>query len=271
MRRVARIGALFACFGALTLVTQIGGVVLLAALASGRLVARRVPIAPTAVQVGLFLALYALATLWIVPALARPLGRVPLPCAATAALPLTPAATLTCVLNRHYIAAPARTILDQLARDLGSSHPGATVHYLDAGFPFWSRFPMLPHLSHRTGRHIDLAFQYRAVGSGTVVPPPAPSGYWLYDPPRTGEPQPCRGAASWLRWDFLDLHAFYPEVEVDAQRTAAMVRLLVASPVVRRILLEPHLQERLGVAGPKVAFAGCAVARHDDHMHVDFQ
>jgi len=270
-RRIVGAGIALLCFLALTVLTQVSGIVLLGALATGRLVARRLAVPPIAVHGVLFFAFYLLATLWVVPVLARPFGRVALPCAATETLPLAPAAALTCLLNRHYVAAPAGPVVAQLARDLAAAHPGATVRFLDAGFPFWARFPMLPHLTHRTGRQIDLAFQYRTRGDGTAARPPSPSGYWLYEPARSGEAQPCRNASSWLRWDVLDLHASYPGIVVDEPRTAAMIHLLAASPAVRRILLEPHLQERLGVAGAKVAFAGCGVARHDDHLHVDFE
>jgi hypothetical protein len=50
-----------------------------------------------------------------------------------------------------------------------------------------------------------------------------------------------------------------------------IVVLPAAAPVLRHILIEPHLERRPGLWGhPKLRFAGCQAARHDDHLHVDF-
>jgi len=52
----------------------------------------------------------------------------------------------------------------------------------------------------------------------------------------------------------------------------AMLRWLVEKGPehgVAKILLEPHMVKRLGVASPLIRFQGCRAARHDDHIHVE--
>ncbi|HWW11730.1 MAG TPA: hypothetical protein VN018_04370, partial [Brevundimonas sp.] len=58
---------------------------------------------------------------------------------------------------------------------------------------------------------------------------------------------------------------------LDEARTKALLETLIADHRVRRVLIEPHLERRMGLWGhPKLRFAGCQAARHDDHIHVDF-
>ena len=59
------------------------------------------------------------------------------------------------------------------------------------------------------------------------------------------------------------------DLPLDEARTRDAVRWLKSNlPEGGRILIEPHLAERLGVAGGKVRFQGCRAARHDDHIHI---
>ena len=74
-----------------------------------------------------------------------------------------------------------------------------------------------------------------------------------------------------LRWDFDWLQPVQPRWRLDEERTRAMILWLVERPEVTRLFLEPHLAERLGVAGGKVRFQGCRAARHDDQLHVEFR
>ena len=180
---------------------------------------------------------------------------------------------LTCVLNRHYATPAVRAELMRIADRLATDFPGARVSYLDAAFPFLDGVPLPPHLTHRDGRKVDIALFFVAPDSGRPLPghAPSPIGYWGYVPPRPGEPSPCAGRDSWLRWDFAWLQPLLPESELDAARTRALVQRLAASPRVVRIFLEPHLRQRLAVLHPKVRFQGCAAARHDDHIHVSFR
>ena len=47
-----------------------------------------------------------------------------------------------------------------------------------------------------------------------------------------------------------------------------MTHALLHDPGVQKILIEPHLKERLQLQSSKVRFQGSRAARHDDHVHV---
>lgn len=221
----------------------------------------------------LFVLLYIGVSVAAIPPLAASFGRVPLPCGLGDRELLGPLTVWTCLLNRHYAARNAAETLLSTSAALSNSRPGMRVSYLDAGFPFFNWFPMFPHLSHRDGRKIDLALLYRDPETGASVPgrAPSPIGYWGYAPPGPGASRPCAGGESWLRWDFDWLQPVWADLELDSESTAALLAGLARSPAVTRILIEPHLKERLAPGVPKIRFQGCAAARHDDHMHIEFR
>jgi hypothetical protein len=199
-----------------------------------------------------------------------PAGLVPLPCKGGALLPVS---DVYCKRQRHFVTPGTSQILISVADGLARAHPGAVVHYMEASWPSGIR-PMPPHFSHGDGRQVDLALFYED-GRGHSLPgppvapgPPIAPGYGAYEPPSRPSERACVGIAG---------HHDRPDPpanrtwRLDEVRTKDLIRRLVASPQVRRIFLEPHLKARLGFAGsPKVRFAGCASARHDDHIHVDF-
>lgn len=279
-RRIAIAGALGVAFLLLTALTQIGGVALLVSVWLARRPLRRMSAHRRSARILIHLAAFALAygviTASVLPAAAPVFGRVALPCVADAGAQVAALTPLTCVLNRHYATPRVDRLLRDLGSDMAAQFPGTTIRYLDAGFPFIDGFPLLPHLSHDDGRKVDLAYFYRSAGPGTPEPaePPSWIGYWAYEPPRPGEARPCDGRRSWLRWDFDWLQPAFARVEIDPDRTRAMLRWLIDNAGtygVSRLLLEPHLQDRMGVAGGIVRFQGCGAARHDDHVHVSVQ
>lgn len=52
------------------------------------------------------------------------------------------------------------TLLAGLSREMAHTFPGTVTLYLDANFPFFDGFPLLPHLSHVDGRKRDIAYYY---------------------------------------------------------------------------------------------------------------
>lgn len=257
----------------LTLLTQIGGLVLVAATLI--VLALRTPRRHRwLATIALFVALYAIASLTLVPAMATASGRVALPCDLAPDASVSALSFLTCALNRHYATPSVASLLDTMAGDLVRSLPNTRVRYLDAGFPFGWGMPMLPHLSHGDGRKVDLAFFYNRP-DGVYVPgmTPSPIGYWGFEQPRPGDSQPCADARGLtLRWDMAWLQPLWPDLALDEQRNIAMLAWLTGpgrEHGVTKILLEPHLVERLGVSDPMIRFQGCAAARHDDHLHID--
>ena len=253
----------------LTALSQIGGAVLILAWLAGRVLRPRGRRFWT--TAALFVLLHAGITQWLVPPLAGLGGRQPLPCNLDG--PVRPHSLLYCALNRHYVTPQAAAMLDALAAFLAPRHAGVQVVYLDASFPFFDGFPLPPHLSHDDGRKVDLTFFYRdAAGRPSAVITPSPIGYWGFEQPRPGDPAPCgHGGGMTLRWDMAWLQPLLPDRDLHAGATRDMLRWLAGDGQqhgVERLLLEPHLQQRLRVAGPLVRFQGCRAARHDDHVHV---
>ncbi len=257
----------------LTLLTQIGGFVLVGATLI--VLALRTPRRHRWLATGaLFVALYAVASLTLVPAMATASGRIALPCSRAPEASVSALSLLTCALNRHYATPSVASLLETMADDLERPLPNTRVRYLDAGFPFGWGMPMLPHLSHGDGRKVDLAFFYQNP-DGLYVPglTPSPIGYWGFEQPRPGDSQPCAEAQGLsLRWDMAWLQPLWPGLTLDEQRNVAMLNWLTGpgrAHGVTKIFLEPHLVERLGVSDPMIRFQGCAAARHDDHIHIE--
>jgi hypothetical protein len=248
----------------LTLLTQIGGVAYLAALLATWRWRRVSRSRRTAYLATATIVIYAVASIAIVPPLAAQFGRVRIPCATST--------WVGCVLNRTYARPQLAELIDMLNMRLAHDYPGSRVTVLDAGFPFIDGFPLLPHLGHKDGRKVDLAFFYRSAQGGEPIPAgsPSPVGYFHFQqPPANAAPLPCHFVRG--RWGFSWFQPEKPAWLLDPERTRAMIRWWNARPEVKRIFLEPHLAETLGVDGGKVQFQGCFAARHDDHLHVEIR
>jgi hypothetical protein len=138
--------------------------------------------------------------------------------------------------------------------------------------PFVDGFPLLPHLGHKDGKKVDLALFYRSATTGEPIltGSPSPIGYFHFQqPPANAAPLPCHFVRN--RWNFSWLQPEKPPWLLDPERTRAMIRWWNERAEVKRIFLEPHLAQSLGVDGGKVRFQGCFAARHDDHVHVEIQ
>jgi hypothetical protein len=278
LRRLILLGGAGLLFIVLTALTQLGGLIFLASLALGRLLRRAGSSKAMAVLAGmvLFLAGVPLANLLIAPALAGLNGRVALPCEASAERRYAALSPLYCGLGRNYARPEIEAMLEAMGRDLGRDDPGLVVATLDANFPLIDGFPLPPHLSHDDGTRIDLAYFYKDA-AGNPLPLAAPSflGYWGFEEPPTPADAACTDKTRWLtfRWDMNWLQAFVrKDLTLDEARTAAMLRWLVEKGPehgVTKILIEPHMVKRLGVASPLIRFQGCRAARHDDHIHVE--
>ena len=129
----------------------------------------------------LFAALFTVASLLLVPPVARAFGRVPLPCFGDTTL--RPRLILFCAANRHYVVPALRTELLEVAAEMAATHPGTRVTYLDAGFPL-PGLPLLPHLSHGDGRKADLALLLADPETGAPIDGGgSPIGYFGYVTP----------------------------------------------------------------------------------------
>lgn len=257
----------------LTLLTQIGGIAYLLALAAARAIGtRRFP-----ARLALFLLIYAGAS--FAAGLAAPMfGRVPLSCLSGAADRLVVRSPIYCALNRNYVTPEVRDLAKALAAHMDQQFPGTITVALDANFPFMNGFPLLPHLSHTDGRKLDFAYYYKdADGNFLNGVTRSPIGYFAFEEPAPGDELPCAGRYDWLttRWDFDALQPLFPAYGIEKQRTSAAIAWLTTEGVSRfrleKIFIEPHLKNALGITDTHVRFQGCRAARHDDHLHIQVE
>lgn len=254
--RAARAALHFLAIVVLTILTQVGGACYAAGLAAA---ARRS--ARTGILAGLIL--YGALTLGVLPSVAPHWGRVALPCGLAGTASPAAISLLYCALNRHYGTPEVAAAMQRIAGAMDRRHPGTVVTYLDAGFPLPVQMPLLPHLSHRDGRAIDLALFY----NGRARAGAWPVGYFAFAPAASGEARVCSRPGP-LRWSFDWLQPLFADTRLDHRRTADLVLLAIAEPAVSRVLLHPGLASGLGISSGKLRFAGCHAARHDDHLHL---
>jgi hypothetical protein len=261
-------------FALLTIFTQIGGVVLLLAWLVSKFLKSRLSnrflsfiFLPLA-----FIILYTLSTVAVVPWLAERTGRVALPWSGE----LRPLNRWTCILNRHYVRPDLKNLVEEATTKMLKKYPGRAVHYLDANFPFFDGFPLLPHLSHSDGRKLDLAFFYTDVLGNRVDGVPSSIGYGVFEGPQEGEenfPEKCSDKGFW-QYGVLDkivsqesrsLYVF------DEKREKAFIQILVKDRRLEKLFIEPHLKSRMKLESSKIRYHGCQAVRHDDHVHIQIK
>ncbi len=259
----------------LTVVSQVGGLVLLACIPVFKFTKKwfHKGLSLHFANTGIFIATYLIFISLILPPLASGFGRVPLPI--TGKTNLKPLNYATWVLNRHYVRPALKTILLETSKTMQKKHPGTIVAYLDAGFPFINNYPLLPHLSHDDGEKVDLAFLYRSRSTDEPMNRKAPSfiGYGVFEEPKPGEsdyPGRCKAEGY---WQYSLLGNIVPQggkrkMKLDEKRTADLLKILANQPEIGKIFLEPHLKDRLGLSSGKIRYHGCHAVRHDDHIHV---
>tara|TARA_R110002094_G_scaffold163198_1_gene147838 strand:- start:69 stop:950 length:882 start_codon:yes stop_codon:yes gene_type:complete len=267
-------GIFFAIFAVilLTAVTEIGGIILWFSYGIGEIITNRKQESHSLFIVWIFLFIYGISIVFVVPYVAPLFGRVPLNCFATEVHPYQANSVLYCALNRNYVQPKVKSTLEKLADHMANKFPGTVVSYLDANFPFVNGIPLLPHLSHNDGKKLDVAFFYKdqesgmpfSKGGGWMV------GYWNFAPSWHYEKkQVCANDGS-LRWKFAWLQSIFSNLALDLDRTSEMLNYLSlgnASKPIQKVFIEPYLVETLNVHSDKIKFAGCNAARHDDHIH----
>lgn len=155
------------------------------------------------------------------------------------------------------------------AAGMGRKWPGLGIGYMEASWPT-GVLPMPPHLSHGDGRQVDVALYYQSLDGRPLASPYFNwNGFNAFEPPaRARDRMRCPEGSNHQKGKDPSANRKW---RLDEVRTTALIRQFVDDPRVRRILLEPHLKTRLGFSNnPKIRFAGCNAARHDDHLHVDF-
>lgn len=184
---------------------------------------------------------------------------------------------MTCVLNRHYVRPELLRTIENVADKIHEKHPETVIAYLDANFPFIDNFPLLPHLSHKDGKKLDLAFLYIDSKTKKSIQIDAPSfiGYGVYEGPLPGEtnkPLDCKNKGYW-HYSFLQylVPQWDKTMILDQDRTQDLITLFVQDNAIGKIFIEPHLKTRMKLNYDKVRFHGCQAVRHDDHIHVQLK
>jgi hypothetical protein len=267
-----------------TLLTQIGGLLWVICLPLGAYLRKRfsTKLARFRPKIWLtpavFLVLYTLITVLVVPPIARScFNRVPLPVYDNPHL--EPENIYFSYFNRAYVKPELRKTLETVAEEMQIKFPGAAIWYLDANFPLIEGYPLEPHLTHRDGKKVDIAFYWKDAKTGKAIRKnPSPSGYGLWAEPYAGEfdyAKHCMEQGYWyigMDGDLTDWFYNANDYTFDAERNAELLRLLAINPAIKRILIQPHLKKRLGLEGfNKIRSQGCHAARHDDHMHVELR
>jgi len=250
---------------ALTLLTQIGG--LLWILNYGILNLRKHK--QTKIKSFFsFLVVYLLATLVVVPLLAKIGGRVPLPLSKSNNL--IPHNIMTPLLNRHYVKPLLRSELLTIAGEVNLADKRLKLSYLDANFPFIDGFPLLPHRSHDDGRKVDVCFYYLDDNQAGNKKP-ARSGYGSFVHPTTNEfdqTKQCKSKGYW-QYDFTKYLTLGTNDNLifDSKNTKRLINLILAKKSTQKLFIEPHLVKRMNLNHAKIRFQGCQAVRHDDHIH----
>jgi len=249
----------------LTVLTQIGGLILLV----GLLVARIFGWRSFWKKLLLSAFLYLIISLVLIPQIAPIFGREPVKHTKV----ITPATWLTVILNRNYVRPNVNKLLLKTAKKVNAS--GIKILYLDANFPFWNGFPLLPHLSHNDGKKLDLALIYENK-KGEIVPiKKSRTGYGVYVSPRSGEVDQTKKCkqAGYGQYDYskyFSLGAVNQAPVFSEKGTKILMDALLENSEIQKIFIEPHLKSRLGLTDRRIRFHGCRAVRHDDHIHFFF-
>lgn len=275
--RIFNVIGILALIFILTVVTQVGGIVLVISLAISWQLNKLInnPWKRFAIRVGSFVFVYLIFVFAVVPLAAKPFGRVPLPLFERNHV--RPANAITFFLNRNYVRPVLRRITYAVADRMNEEHPGTTLNYLDANFPFINKFPLFPHLSHNDGKKLDLSFLYKDSKTGIETNEvPSWIGYGICEEPRPGEANRPDDCAQKGFWQYSALKENLPQGAkadfiFDEVRTRLMINSFVKEKNLGKILIEPHLKTRLHLTSDKIRLHGCNAVRHDDHIHVQLK
>jgi hypothetical protein len=252
------------CVIILTIVTQIGGIIYIISL----LCVSRKKSKHRIKRTLIFTFLYLISTFFIIPKVALIFGRIKI----EDNHKIKTHNYFTKICNRDYVTTKMHAVLTDVSLKLNQELPEIKLIYLDANFPFFDGFPLLPHLSHNDGKKIDLSFIYEDENGKTNLKP-SKSGYGIFEAPLKGEKNQtkiCKQKGSW-QYDFtkyLTLGTHSNHLKFSKSGTKILINKILANQNVSKIFIEPHLKVRLHLKNSKIRFHGCNAVRHDDHIHL---
>ena len=201
----------------------------------------------------------------LIPPLATCFGRVQLPLLSSK---LAPRNWFYPLAFRNYADPELKKLLLK-----SSNNSGIKITYLDANFPFFNGFPLLPHLSHNDGKKIDLSFMYLDENGQPTNRKPSNSGYGIYVNEDGRTKHQCISQGHW-QYDFTKYLPFGTDnsLKFDNVKTSQLLNQLLLNPETEKIFIEPYLKNSLGLeTNSKVRFHGCKAVRHDDHIHLQIK
>ncbi len=244
----------------LTITTQIGGVVYLVTVVVFSKKKRKIKIIA-------FIGAYCCISLFVIPFVAPVFGREKI----KNSKHIQPNSFIYVLTNRNYVVPQLNTILTKVSTELDKKYPGIKLVYLDANFPFFDGFPLLPHLSHNDGKKIDLSLIYEE-NKALTNKKKSISGYGVFSGPTKREHNQitvCKQRGKW-QYDFpkyLTFGSINKNIRLSAKGTKFLVDEVLQQKEVSKLFIEPHLKTRLGLQNRKVRYHGCQAVRHDDHIH----
>jgi len=178
--------------------------------------------------------------------------------------------------NRNYVTPQMNEALRSIEDRFKADYPDLELVVLDANFPFFDGFPLLPHLSHDDGEKADLAFLYENQEGEATDEQISRSGYGIFEAPMEGELDQAAGCARRGAWQY-ELTRYFtfgivnPDLVFSENANRKLLQIIVAHDQIGKVFVEPHLKERLGVRNDKIRFQGCHSVRHDDHFHIQLR
>lgn len=256
-------------FFILTVLTQVGGVVYMLSIVFVRGMKHKTWY-KRSVAWATFLLLYLLVTYVVVPTVAPLFGREKIKHSEA----IQPTTYLTVLLNRNYVRPQMNNILEAVESRVKGS--GIQINYLDANFPFWNGFPLLPHLSHNDGRKLDVSLVYQTPEGKLSKKQKSNTGYGAFVAPKDKEFDQARVCKNkgYFQYDYPQYLSFgskNKELVFSEQGTKQLIRAFLKEASLQKMFIEPHLKTRLGLKDSRIRFQGCRSVRHDDHIHIQLK
>lgn len=247
----------------LTVLTQVGGIIYLISI----LFIQKNKSKYKLKRLLLFSILYLTSTFFIIPKITPYFGRVQIEDNQY----IQSHNFFTKICNRNYVTLKMKAVLDDTSVELQKQYPEISLIYLDANFPFFDGFPLLPHLSHNDGKKVDISFIYRHINGRLTNRKPSNSGYGVFENPSKKEKHQtkiCKQQGFW-QYDFTKYLTFgaNDDLKLDIKATKRLIQILLKQKEVSKIFIELHLKTRLKLSSSKLRFHGCRSVRHDDHIH----
>jgi len=250
----------------LTVLTQIGGIIYLVSLIISKKWNKQLKFKSLIVFIGLYL----LSTLLIVPIIAPIFGREKVKHSEK----INPTNYMTVLLNRNYVRPKLNELLNQTEKELKGTN--IEIHYLDANFPFINKFPLLPHLSHNDGKKIDISLIYETNSGKITDKQKSVSGYGVFENPKLNEFNQIEKClqSGYFQYDYPKYVTFgkiNKELVFSEKGTKKLIKSILKNRNLGKLFIEPHLKSRMNLKNNRIRYHGCRAVRHDDHIHVQLK